>query len=131
MGVRIVCAGLLATGFSLASLAAELPALQPVVEAEEEVYRYEPAGNGELPVQGRGHSRIPCFFIGVEERIVALGAEMDGAVRAPHVRRITFEAAAHGRHVAVTGTAKFAFAVLAPPDRRIMEVVAPLHGGFS
>ena len=54
MGVGFACAVLLAIGLSRVGLAAELPALKPVVEGEEEVYRYEPADNGAGPMWCHG-----------------------------------------------------------------------------
>ena len=37
---------------------AEQPALQPIVEAEEEVYRYSPANNGAGPMWCRGSTSL-------------------------------------------------------------------------
>ncbi len=51
---RFVCAMLLAIGFSPVGFAAEGPALQPVVEVEEEVFQYEPANNGAGPMWCHG-----------------------------------------------------------------------------
>ncbi|MCH7557269.1 MAG: hypothetical protein IIB56_07400, partial [Planctomycetes bacterium] len=51
--------------------AAEQPALQPIVEVEEEVYRYSPANNGAGPMWCRGST---CL-VRIGEDVFASGIE--------------------------------------------------------
>ena len=119
-----------AAGFGRQTRASEAPAaLQPVVEIEEEVYRYEPANNGSGPMWSSGST---CL-VRIGDDVFASGIETLKDVKPLNNCRWTlFKRAAGGwelQQVDPTGRTREPCPMVGFPDGRLLLSVNPTLTG--